>query len=169
MSEATEQSYAPPAPGSEHQRLQPFEGTFKSEVKLWMGPGEPVISTGTMTSTWDINGLFMHQDYVGDPNEGPFPEFKGKGYWGYNTATEKYEGFWIDNASTIMQSESGTCDAEGKTWEMCGEMTCPQSKQQFKKRSVVTLIDNDHNKMETFHTGPDGNEMKTMEINYTRA
>ncbi len=27
-------------------RLEPFVGTFKAVVKLWMGPGEPMVSTG---------------------------------------------------------------------------------------------------------------------------
>ena len=38
----------------------------------------------------------------------------------------------------------------------------------MKKRSVITLIDNDHNKIEMFFVGDDGNETKAMEINYTR-
>ncbi len=170
MSEpATEQEMVMPTAGPEHQRLEPFAGTFKAQVKLWMGPGEPTLSTGTMTSSWDINNLFLRQDYQGDPSDGPFPDFVGKGYWGYNTATEQYEGFWIDNASTVMQTETGTVDAAGKVWEMRGEMTCPQTRQPFKKRTVITVVDHDHHRAEMYFTGPDGQEMKTMEINYERA
>jgi hypothetical protein len=74
-----------PTPREERVRLQPFEGTFKSEVKMWLGPGDPMISTGTMNSTWQVNGLYLNQSYVGDKNDGPFPDFEGKGYMGYNT------------------------------------------------------------------------------------
>ena len=35
-------------PGAEMDRLKPFIGTFAAQVKLWMGPGEPMVSTGTM-------------------------------------------------------------------------------------------------------------------------
>ncbi len=42
-----------------HERLKPFEGTFKAEVKMWMGPGDPMVSTGTMTSTLELGGRFL--------------------------------------------------------------------------------------------------------------
>jgi hypothetical protein len=121
-----------------------------------------------MTNTLELSGLYLQQDYIGDPNDGPFPSFEGKGFWGYNTTQNRYEGFWIDNASTTMQMEHGQLDESGKIWEMKGEMICPQSRQPFTKRSVITLIDDNTNRIEMYFTGPDGNEMKCMEINYTR-
>ena len=41
MSEDTQ--FKMPEPGPEHELLKPFEGTFAADVKIWMGPGEPVI------------------------------------------------------------------------------------------------------------------------------
>lgn len=166
-----ESTFAMPVAGKEHFRLQPFVGKFRAEVKIWMGPGDPMVSTGTMINTLELNGLYLQQDYQGDANDGPFPSFEGKGFWGYNTVLQRYEGFWIDNASTIMQFESGSVDASGKVWEMKGEMTCPapnQSHQVYSKRSVITLIDDQRNKMEMFFTGGDGVEVKNMEIDYVR-
>jgi hypothetical protein len=164
----TEVTSPMPTAGKEHHRLQPFEGKFRAEVKMWMGPGEPMVSTGTMINTWELGGLYLKQDYIGDPSDGPFRNFEGKGYWGYNTTSKQYEGFWIDNASTSMQSEFGQVDASGKVWEMKGELLCPQSAQPFSKRSVISLIDDDRNRIEMYFTGPDGNESKCMEINYER-
>jgi hypothetical protein len=170
MSEATqtESKYKMPTPGPEHHRFRPFAGKFRSEVKMWMGPGEPMVSTGTMINTLELGGLYLQQDYVGDPNDGPFPSFEGKGFWGFNPDLKRYEGFWIDNASSFMQNETGQVDAAGKVWEMHSEMFCGQTGQVYKKRSIIRLIDNDHHTMEMFFTGPDGNEMKNMEIMYTR-
>ena len=165
--QATEQ-FQMPTPGAEHDLLKPFEGTFKSEVKMWMGPGDPMISTGTITNTFDLGGIYLHQDYVGDQTEGPFPSFCGKGYWGYNTTDKRYEGFWIDNASTSMQFETGQVDVGGKVWEMTSKMTCAHTGQVMNKRSVITLVDDNHNSIEMFFTGEDCNEMKAMEINYFR-
>jgi len=163
-----QQEFQMPTPGAEHERLKPFAGKFRSEVKMWMGPGDPHISTGTISNTWKIGGLYLHQEYTGDATDGPFPSFCGEGFWGFNTASGKYEGFWIDNASTMMQNETGDVDEAGKVWTMHSEVACQATGQQMKKRSVITLIDNDHNRMEMFFTGDDGNEMKAMEINYTR-
>ncbi len=169
MSETqTQTEFQMPTAGKEHELLKPFAGEFKATVKMWMGPGEPMISTGRMKNSLHLNGLFLHQDYIGDPNDGPFPSFEGKGYWGYNQTQQRFEGFWIDNASTIMQNETGQVDQRGKVWTMQGQMICPGTGESMKKRSVISLIDNDHNKIEMYFTMPNGNEMKSMEIEYER-
>lgn len=157
------------APTKDHSRLKPFAGTFRAEVKMWMGPGEPHVTTGTMVNDEDLGGRFLRQTYKGDAAEGPFPSFEGRGYWGYNKATGKYEGFWIDSASTVMQVDAGDVDPEGKTWTMVGEVPNPQTGKPMRKKSVIKLIDNDHHSMEMFFEGPDGSELKGMEITYKRS
>lgn len=167
MSDAPGHDFAKMAePTEAHRKLAPFAGTFRAEVRIWMGPGEPNVSTGKMVSSWDLGGRFLKQEYKGDPNEGPFPDFEGRGYWGYNKSTERYEGFWIDNASTMMQNEVGGLDESGRVWTMVGEVTGPQGK--ATKRSVITLDDDDHHRMEMYFDSPDG-ESKGMEIRYERA
>lgn len=154
-------------PGPEHERLRSFVGTFRAEVKIWMGPGDPMVSTGTMTNTMVLGEKFLQQRYLGDPGSGPFPDFQGHGYWGFNTATKQYEGFWIDTASTIMQTETGTVDSSGKVWTMIGEMVDP-SGETMTKRSVMTLEDQDHHRLEMYFVRG-GQDFKGMEIEYQRA
>ena len=150
-----------------HDAFKPFVGTFETEVRLWMGPGDPYVMHGSMLNELDLNGTFLKQTYTGKGDDGPFGKFEGRGFWGYNTATNQYEGVWIDNASTMMQTETGTLD--GNTWTMTGAITNPQTGKPMTKRTVITLTDDDHHTMETYFTGPDGNEFKSMEIRYTRA
>jgi hypothetical protein len=174
MAQATDtpvdQQFTMPTPTSAHERLKPFEGTFRAEVKLWMGPGEPIISTGTMVNSFVLDGLYLAQDYTGDASDGPFPSFRGKGFWGYNTTLEQYEGFWIDSASTMMQLETGTVDAAGRSWTMQSEVMCSQSRQMMSKRTVIKLIDQNHHQMVTyFKMDGAAEESKMMEINYRRA
>jgi hypothetical protein len=135
---------------------------------MGLASGEPMVSTGIMTSTWQLGGRFLRQEYLADPLEGFSDRFAGEGYWGYNTATGQYEGFWIDNASTTMQLEKGQVDDRGKVWEMHSQSVHPGSGQTLNKRSVITLVDDDNHRMESFVTGPDGQEMRVMEIIYTR-
>ena len=157
-----------PRPGKEHDRLKPFAGTFRAKVKMWMGPGDPMVATGMMQNTVDLDGLYLKQEYKGDPGEGPFPGFEGRGYWGYNPATQKYEGFWIDTASSQMQIETGTSDNAGKVWTMTGQCLDPQTGTPMTKRSIVTLQDDNRHKLEMyFNQG--GQEFKAMEIEYNRA
>ena len=154
-------------PGPEHEQLGAFVGTFRSRVKLWMGPGDPVLSSGTMVNTSDLGGLFVRQEYTGDRGEGPFPAFEGRGFWGYNQVTRAYEAVWIDNAGTMIQYESGTVDASGTVWTMSGTVPHPRTGKAMTKRSVITLVDPDHHQLEMwFDTGD--NEVKAMEIDYTR-
>lgn len=151
-----------------HEGFAPFAGTFTAEVKMWMGPGEPMVMTGTMTNELDLGGRFLRQHFVGDGADGPFGAFEGRGFWGYNTATETYEGVWLDTAATMMHLERGTRDKPG-VWTMRGEMTNPQDGSKLSKRTVIELKDNDRHSMTTYFAGPDGNEHKSMEITYVRA
>lgn len=169
MSDQPAATHGPPKPGPEHLRLEPFAGRFRARVTLFMGPGQTFQSTGTMVSSWQLDGLYLQQEYVGDPPDGPFPKFVGKGFWGFNATSRKYEGFWIDNASTTMQCESGDVDATGKVWTMHGQFVHPATGAAMKKRSVITLVDGDRNRLESFLAGPDGSEFKTMEIDYQRS
>ncbi len=152
----------------EHMKLTPFAGVFAAEVKLWMGPGDPHISTGVMVNEWDLGGAFLKQTYTGDQQEGPFLNFEGRGYWGYNTDIGKYEGFWIDTACTSIQTETGDVDPSGKAWTMVGQLVNPQTGQPMSKRSLYTVISDDEHLMESFFAGPDGAEFKAMEIRFKR-
>lgn len=152
-----------------HARFKPFAGKFRARVSMWMGPGDPMVSTGVMTNTLELGGRYLHQSYTGDPNPGPFPSFEGRGYWGYNTTDNRYEGFWIDNACTLMQTDQGQVDSSGKVWTMMSSMTNPQTGKAVNKKSVITLKDESHHTMEMFFDMGDGAWTRSMLIEYTRA
>jgi len=159
---------APAETSNRHAPFEPFVGIFLAEVKLWMGGGEPHVSTGTMSNEFVLDDRYLQQRFVGDEMEGPFGQFAGHGYWGFDSSLNRYQGFWIDTASSQMQHETGSVDETGRVWTMVGEFTDPQDNQVIRKRSVIVLIDDDHHKMESFMPGPDGNDHKTMEISYAR-
>lgn len=161
------EGFSLPQPGEYHELLKPFAGRFRAEVKMWMQPGEPHVTTGTMVNSFRLNDLYLHQDYQGDSMEGPFPAFAGEGFWGYNSTSRQYEGFWIDNVSPAMQMETGTVDETGKVWTMHSETLNPQTGEPMVRRSVITLIDEDHNKIEMYFS-VGGEEIKNMEIDYHR-
>lgn len=156
-------AYVPAVPGPEHELLKPFQGVFNAVVRLWLGPGEPLEQPGLMTNTFQLAGFFLHQEYVGEQHG-----FAGRGYWGFNQIARKYEGFWIDTASSTMLHESGDVDKSGTLWTMCGSVTNPQNGEVMAKRSVIRLIDNDHHMMESFLSVGGGQEFRNMEIRYTR-
>lgn len=167
---STDSSHCSPmGPTEHHARLAPFAGTFNAHVSMWMGPGEPHVSTGTMVNSIELGGRFIEQRYKGHDTDGPFPNFEGRGWWGYNTLDNRYEGMWIDNATTMLQIEHGRFDDARSAWIMDGTMTNPETGQPMAKRTIVTLEDDDHHSMEMYFSTPDGREFKAMEIRYTRA
>lgn len=165
----TGECMGPMMPGDMHRKLEPFVGTFKAHVKMWMGPGEPSETIGTMVNEWDLGGRYVKQTYTTDDVDGPFGSFEGRGYWGYNTVTNEYEGLWLDTACTMMQSEKGQVDDAGRVWTMRGEFANPETGEMMKKRTVITLKDKNLHMMEIFFDVPGTGEMKTMEIEYRRA
>jgi len=152
----------------EHDLFKPFVGEFRAEVRLFLGPGDPMVTHGVMRNELDLGGRYLRQHFTGDEADGPFPNFEGRGYWGYNTLLGRFEGFWIDTASTFMSTESGEVDADGRTWTMLGESTNPETGGSLKKRTVVALVDDDHHTMDTWFEPPEHGEFKAMEIRYER-
>jgi hypothetical protein len=156
----------------QHEHLTKFEGTWRAEVKMWMGPGpetgaEPMISHGTMVNTLIFGGKFLEQSYKDDSGM-----FEGKGFFGYNPIEDRWEGFWIDTMATFMMTERGQYDQKAGAWTMTDELRDPGSGHMMKKRSVITMHADGTHTMETWFTpsegGNAGKESKCMEIGYTR-
>ena len=151
--------------GPQHESLARFAGTWRAEAKFWMDPAAPPqVSTGTMTCTLVLGGRFLQQEYRGDGGM-----FEGRGFWGYNTIDQRYEGLWIDSMATFFQVEHGQHDPATDTYAMHGAITDPMSRKTIKKRSVITYKGPDEHTVEMFFEGQAGRENKTMEIRYKRA
>ena len=155
-------------PADQHTLFKPFVGTFRATIKMWMGPGEPMVHTGTMVNTMELGGLFLMQDYKGDPAPGPFPAFAGKGFFGFNKYKKQFEGFWADNAASWMSMEAGQADSTGKVWTMHSAMDDPMTGKPTTKRTVIRVTDQNHHSMEMYFTPQGGEESKCMEITYVR-
>ena len=160
------QEFKKPEAHEKHRLFEPLAGNFTAKLTMFMGP-EPTLSTGKMVNTLHINGMFLHQDYIGD-SSGMFRGFVGKGYFGFSSTKNYYEGFWIDSSTDSMQIETGQVDASGKVWEMVSWPIHPSLKAKFKKRSIVTVIDNDRHTVEMLHTYPNKEEVTVVKIEYTR-
>jgi hypothetical protein len=153
-----------------HERFKPFVGTFHARVSMWMGPGEPHVSTGVMTNTLELGGRFLHQAYKADPaDDSPFPNFEGRGYWGYNTVDNRYEGVWMDTACTWITTEQGQVDQAGRVWTMLSRMTNPETGEPVHRKSVIKLHDPDRHEMEMLSEAAPGQWQRMMHIEYTRA
>ena len=91
-------------------------------------------------------------------------DFEGISTLAYNNASGEYTSTWVDNMGTGMMIASGKYDEASKSTTFNGEMVDPMTKKIKEFRQVVTIIDNDTQKMESFENAPDGTEFKSMEI-----
>jgi hypothetical protein len=157
-----------------HKLLADLNGTWSYTVKFWPAPNvPPQESKGTAVRKSMMGGRFFVMDVSGkmqmpDPASGKMKsiDFTGYAIEGYDNVKKKFVGTWIDNMGTGIMMSEGTYDPSSKTFSYTGEYEpLPGMKQQI--RESLKLTDKNHMNLEWFENR-DGQEMKTMEIAYTR-
>jgi uncharacterized protein DUF1579 len=152
------------APGPEHAQLMKLAGNWKATTKSWMGPGDPIINEGISVRKAVLGGRFLMEQVKSTFNNKPF---EGMGLTGYDNQQKKYISFWVDSMGTMMMTSEGTMDASGKVLTMTSDMLDPASGQKSPVKMVSTFVDSNNEKFEMF-ASQGGQEMKMMEITYTR-
>ncbi len=155
------------SPGPEHKRLEPLNGSWTFTAKMWMDPAqkEPTESKGTADRKWVLGGRFLQEEIKGEFMGQPF---QGFGLTGYDNGQKKYIGTWGDTMATGLSNSSGTSDEAGKVFTFTREDFDPVSKKTIKGRDLVRILGDDKHTMEMYKTGPDGKEMKVLELVFTR-
>ena len=151
----------------QHALFEQFVGEWDSTVTISFGEGQTHTSNGTMSNELDLGGRFLKQTYSDSDDH-----FHGRGFWGYNTIDNRWEGLWIDDMGTFFQLDHGQHDPATNSWEMKGQMTDPGTGSPMNKRTVITITGPDSHTMDTYFTPTvgehAGKESKCMEIKYTR-
>jgi Protein of unknown function (DUF1579) len=159
-----------------HKLLSGLDGNWNYTIKFWMNPdpnAKPEESKGTAVRKSMMDGRYSTLDVTGKM-EMPGPDgkkkemtFKGHGIDGYDNVKKKFVGSWVDNMGTGIMFSEGTYDPATKTFTYTSEVEAiPGMKQQI--REVIKVTDKDHHTFE-WYENRGGQEVKTMEINYTRA
>ena len=151
-------------PGEPHKRLASMEGSWNTKTKSWMEPNKPPMETaGTCEQKMILGGRFLKQKCSGDMMG---KTFEGVGLTGYDNQTKKYTSTWMDSMSTTLHVMEGT-SGDDNTITQEGQYTCP-IRGEMKLRSVTKMVDRNTNIFEMYGTDKSGQEMKMMEITYTR-
>lgn len=153
------------APGAEHAHFKEAVGTWKTEMKVYMGPGEPSVSTGTSEMEVIFGGRYLVEHFKCSMMEKPF---EGMALAGFDNLKKKYVSIWLDNMSTGFMLMEGTYDEATKTTTSYGEYDDPFTGHE-KMKSVIRELSKDKHVFEMYQIGPDGKETKMMEITYDRA
>jgi len=153
-------------PGPSHKVLDAKVGKWSAKVKMISPDSPPTESAGTSEVKWIMDGRYLQDTYTGDFMGQPF---HGMGTTGFDIMKKKYVGTWIDSMSTAIAMSEGTYDAAKKTFTYSGESPDPMAGKYVKSRTVETWTDADHWTMQYYSPGPDGKELMSMEIQYSRA
>ena len=156
-----------------HKLLGQFAGDWTYAVKMWMAPDQPPSeSKGTMSRKAEMGGRFFIAHATGK-FQMPGPDgkmmdmdFKGMSIEGYDNAKKKFVSSWIDSMSTGIMLSEGAYDAASKTFTFHAHYDMAPGVQ-TKIRETLQITDKDHHVM-TWYETRGGQEVKTMEISYTR-
>jgi hypothetical protein len=155
-----------PAPGPEQAIFKMDEGVWEATIELTPGPGAPpVTSTGVETNTVGCGGLCLITDFKGDLMPGM--AFHGHGITAWDSTAKTYVGTWTDSMSGGLATMTGTYDAAAKRMTTAMEGR-DASGAMVKSRSVSEYSSPDKRVMTMYSTGPDGKEMQTMRVTYTK-
>ena len=156
---------APPKPGPEHELFKMDAGTWDAVVEMTPPGAPPMTSKGVQIDTVGCSGLCLVTEFTGEM--GPGMTFEGRGLTSYDPKKKKYVGSWSDSMSAGLAVTEMTYDPatrKGTAWMEGPDMTGTI----VKSKSVSEYPDNDHKVMTMYTTAPDGKEVQTLRISYTR-
>lgn len=154
------------APGTEHQWLAKMAGAWEVEVKAFFDPTKPPeVSQGRAELRMVLGGRYLEQHFKSVFMDMPF---EGHGVMGFDNGRGVFVGMWTDTMSTGFLLEEGQYDPVADTLETTSHMMDPLTKAPRTGRSVTRWKDPDHFTVEMFDVGPDGKEVKSMEMLYVR-
>lgn len=149
-------------PGEAHKKMAKDNGVWDEDMTSWHSAGaEPMKMKMTAEFKTIFDGKYQEAVHKGDFMGMPF---EGKSTLAYDNASKEYISTWIDNMSTGIMVMRGNYDEASKTFRMEGECIDPVTKKMKKMREVITMVDENTQKMEMYDTGYDGKEFKNMEI-----
>lgn len=157
-----------------HKLLGQLAGAWTDEVTLWMAPGAPpMVSKGTCIRKPIMDGRYYVADFDGSVK---MPDEKGQlksvpfhatSLEGYDNMKKKFVSAWADNMGTGLMISEGIYDPASKTFTYTSEVEMMPG-MKTKVREVIKVVDKDHHTFE-YYEDRGGQDVKTMEIAYTRA
>ena len=152
-------------PGAEHKKLADMAGAYDLTIKSYHTPGaEPATEGGTATRRMILGNRVLVEEVTSQMMGAPF---NGQGLHGFDNVTGKYWATWNDSMSTGLMVSEGTCDAN-LACTYTGSYHDPVTKKPQTSRMTSKWTDKTTEVFEMFGPGPDGKEMKMMEITYKK-
>jgi hypothetical protein len=163
---AASASAEPFAPGPEHQWLRSsLAGSWSTHAK-GLGPhGEAMESTGTAEIKSAHGDRFLVEEFANTRAGKPM---SGTIWWGYDGARKKFTTAEIDSTGTSITALTGVLDDATKTITLTGNGFSHVLNREAPMRIVVHVESDKKHTVQIFGAGPDGKEVRRVEIAYER-
>lgn len=139
-------------------------GTWQCEIKMYADPAAPPsVSKGTETNVM-IGDYWLVSHFKGSIMG---MDFQGSSQNGYDTASKKFVGTWVDSMSPHSMKTEGTWDEKTQTLTSTGVGKDPSGAES--KSKMVVVYNKDGTRLFTMFGLINGTEVKMMEIKYTKA
>jgi len=150
------------AVGPEHEFLKKMEGNW-AVTTTSMNPGQTETSTGKATIKMVLGGRFLEEQTTGKSMGMPF---EGHSTMGYDNVRKKFHLSWIDNFGTGFMVGDGTREGDKITFIVTYPNVMGKGDDNYK---IVYNIDSEKkHTMMMYMLSPENQEMKMMEVVYTR-
>jgi hypothetical protein len=152
-------------PGAQHKSLTSMVGSWSVAGKFWQDPSKPPMETTGTAEYKAMGDLWVTEDFKGEFMGKPF---FGHGVDGYDLTKNKYVSTWVDTMGSYIMNSEGTADPSGKVITATANDFDPMTGKNGTVK-MVTKIDSDkQHTMSMWKAGPDGKEVKLMELVYTK-
>ena len=151
-------------PGTVHKQMEPLAGSWDIDITYVIN-GQENHGKAKCEAKWILDGRFLRQEYHSNMMGKPFTVIQ---HLGYDNQKKKTIEIMMDSMSTGVLHNEGSISEDGKTITNHGETRDPATGKTVKLRTVYTIIDPDHFKLEWFDVGDDGKETKGVSMIHTR-
>jgi len=151
-------------PSKELDVLRKDVGTWDATITVTPSPGAPPqASTGRLTGRLISGGRWLVTDF-----KNLTTGFEGHGIYGYNAASGKYVGTWVDDMRSSIFTGEGEWDVAAQTMTYRFTAMMPNG-QPMTWREESHLLSPDEQLFRVVFPGPDGNDFEMMRAIYRRA
>jgi len=147
-------------PGDMQKILAAADGKWSEDITLWMAPGQPSKSTGTVDYKMILGGRYQQGNITASFNGMPY---EAVSITGYDNMKKLFFSSYVDNLGTGILNMEGTYDAASKTITLTGSEMDPMTEKEMKMRETIKMID-DHTQVTAMYDITGGQEKKVMEI-----
>ncbi len=156
------------SPGENHKFLQYFVGQWESIQKIWPEPGSEPITRKQEINVQSLFGGRFTKAYIKTHGEVLGISIEGIVITGYDNYKKEFVSVSYGTTGTNLSFMSGTLDKNAKIRIDTGHYDDIFTGEKLKVKGVTTIIDKDRYTYEYYYFDPRKNEIKSMEITYTR-